>query len=76
NVGVLNVEEIDIILKNLVYENKIKEIFFSGRNDLYNLAGHFSSIENTYDENFYFDKTKLNIAKNIIKSFKFIDIKK
>ncbi len=72
NTGIWDIEGIEVKMKELIYENKTREIFFSGRNNLYNLSGYLSYLGNAYDNNFNFDKTKLKTAEVIIKSFKFI----
>lgn len=72
NIGVWNIEGINVKIRELVYKDKTREIFFSGRNNLYNLSGYFSYLGNAYDDNFNFDKIKFKTAEKIIKSFKFI----
>jgi len=65
------VVDINITIKNLVYENKIREMFFSGKNETYNISGYFSYLGDAYNANFDFNTDKLKIAEKIIKSFVF-----
>jgi hypothetical protein len=66
-VGDIKIEEND-----LVYEGKIKEVFFSGGNSFYDASGFIASVEDNYEDNFEFDYSKVKIAEAIIKSLKFI----
>lgn len=60
---------LDITINNLVYKGKTREIFFSGRNESYNISGYFSYLGDNYDDpNFNFNEDKFKIAEKIIKS--------
>lgn len=70
--GEIKVGGINVTINNLVYDGKTREIFFSGRNEFYNIAGYFSYLGDNYNANFNFNTDKFKIAQEVMKSLKFI----
>lgn len=68
---VFYIDNINVEVKELVYDGSVREIFFSGSNDLYYFSGYFSYVDDAYGEDFVFDLDKFDIVKSIFKTIKF-----
>lgn len=68
---VIYTDSMDIGVSELIYVDKVREIFFSSNNNLHSFYGFFSSVDDVYGYNFNFDFTLFNVAENIIASLKF-----
>lgn len=67
------VNNFQVEIKKLVYENKIREIFFSGHNSVYTIDGYISYKDDSYDNSFVFDESWLSVIENMLESVKFKD---